>query len=146
MLAFLEARKGRAVPFWLPSYQWDLTLAVDLLTAGSNASIDWVRYTQQYFGTTGARRHLAIWPHGLPGSMDYYLVEDADDPGTEVTESLTINPGAVQDYPVASTVLSFLKLGRLEDDRVEIEYYDTETAQATIKFRELPLEAPTEAV
>ncbi len=67
MRAFLDARVGRAVPFWLPSFQWDLALA---------------------------------------------------------------------------EVLSFLKLCRLEDDRVEISYPSGSVAEATIRVREVPLEAP----
>ena len=144
MREFLEARKGRAVPFWLPSYQWDLTLAEDLLTLAEGVTIEWVRYTQQMFGTTGARRHLAIWTHGIPGAMDYYRIAGADDPGTGVTESLTIDPGAVADYDAATGVLSFLKFGRLDTDRVTIAYPDTEHAEAVISFQELPREAPTE--
>ena len=144
MRAFLEARKGRAVPFWLPSYQWDLTLSEDLLTDATIASIVWIRYTQQMFGTTGARRHVAIWTHGIPGGMSYYRIDDADDPGDGETESLTIDPGATQDFDAGETVISFLKLCRLDSDRVSISYPDTDHAEATIMVRELPLEAPTE--
>jgi hypothetical protein len=145
MRDFLEARKGRAVPFWLPSYQWDLSLAEDLLTDAAVASVEWIRYTQQYFGTTGARRHLALWTHGVPGSMAYYRVSDADDPATGETESLDLDPVAVRDYDAATTVISFLKLCRLDPDLVSISYPDTTHAEATILVREIPLEAPTAA-
>lgn len=141
MREFIVARKGRAVPFWLPSYQWELGLSEDAIEDQTIVSINWIRYTEQYFGTTGGRRHLALFEHGIP-TMDYYRITDADDPGTRVTESVTIDPGAVRAYPAASTVVSFLKFCRLEDDMVEIEHYDGKTAQATIVVRELPQEAP----
>lgn len=139
--AFLAARKGRAVPFWLPSYQWDLTLSEDVLEDQASISVNWVRYVEQMWGTTGARRHVALFELAQL-SQDYYRISDADDPGTHLTESLTIDPVAVRDYPAATTVISFLKLCRLEDDGVEIEHFDGKTAQATINVRELPQEAP----
>ncbi len=141
MRAFLDARVGRAVPFWLPSFQWDLALAEDVLEDQSIVTIHWVRYSQQMWGTTGARRHLALWSLGN-GAMDFYRIADATDPADYQTETLTLDPVAIRDYPMATTVLSFLKLCRLEDDLVEISYPTAHVAEATIRVRELPLEAP----
>jgi len=140
MRAFLDARVGRAVPFWLPSFQWDLALAEDVLQDQSIVTIRWVRYRQQMWGTTGARRHLAVWALG-DGSMDLYRIADATDPADYQTETLTLDPVAVRDYPMDTTVFSFLKLCRLEDDLVEISYPSAQVAEATIRVRELPLEA-----
>ncbi len=39
MRNFIDARKGRAVPFWLPSFQWDLALAEDISQNQSGATI-----------------------------------------------------------------------------------------------------------
>lgn len=141
MREFLDARKGRAVPFWLPSYQWDLSLAEDAIEDEAILTVNWVRYTEQMYGTTGARRHIAMWALGQIG-MEYYKITDATDPGDDITESITITPIADRDYPAASTVISFLKYCRLENDLIEISYPDGQHAQATIMVRELPLEAP----
>lgn len=141
MRAFLDARLGRAVPFWLPSFQWDLALAEDVLQDQSIVTIRWVRYRQQMWGTTGTRRHLALWTLG-DGTMNFYRIANATDPADYLTETLTLDPVAVRDYTVDETVLSFLKLCRLEDDLVEISYPSANVAQATIRVRELPLEAP----
>jgi len=140
MRTFLDARVGRAVPFWLASFQWDLSLTEDILEDQAIATVRWVRYTQQMWGTTGARRHVALWTLGN-GAMDYHRIADADDPADYETESLTLDPVAVRDYPMEKTVLSFLKLCRLEDDLVEISYPSGHVAEATIRVRELPLEA-----
>lgn len=142
MRTFLDARVGRAVPFWFPSYQWDLELSEDVVETQASLSILWIRYTQQMFGTTGARRHVALWTLGDGSVMDYYRTIDADDPGNELTESITIDPAAVRDYEGATTVVSFLKLCRLESDEVSIVYPSGNVAEATISVRELPLEAP----
>ena len=74
--------------------------------------------------------------------MDFYRIADATDPADYLTETLTLDPVAVRDYSMDRTVLSFVKLCRLEDDRVEISYPSAQVAQATIRVRELPLEAP----
>ena len=119
----------------------DLSLAEDVLQDQSIVTIRWVRYRQQMWNTTGTRRHLALWFEG-DGAMDYYRIADATDPADYLTETLTLDPIAVRDYPMVTTVLSFLKLCRLEDDLVEISYPSGNVAETTIRVRELPLEAP----
>jgi hypothetical protein len=140
MRTFLEARKGRAVPFWFPSFQWDLSLAQDVIATQAIITIDWIRYTQQMWGTTGARRHIAVWTLRNP-AMDYYQITNANDPGDGLTETLTLSPAAIRDYPAATRVISFLKFARLDQDLVEISYPAVGIAQATIRVRDLPLEA-----
>jgi hypothetical protein len=141
MREFLESRKGRAVPFWLPSFQWDLSLASDVAVFSPTAQISWARYTSQMFGTTGARRHLAFWDLGIP-SFECYEVIAASDSGGDLTETLTLSPVAARDYKADRTVMSFLKLCRFEQDAVEIRYPSGNVAEATIEIRELPMEAP----
>jgi hypothetical protein len=141
MRTFIDARQGRAVPFWLPSFQWDLALAEDVSPNQSSVTIWWVRYRQQMWGSTAARRHLALWSLG-DGTMDYCQIISAADPANNLTETLTLDPVAVRAYSRAKTVLSFLKFCRLEDDRIEISYPSPQVAEATIQVRELPLEAP----
>ncbi len=141
MRTFLDARRGRAVPFWLPSFQWDLALAADVAQNQSGATIRWVRYKQQMWGTTGARRHLALWSLG-DGTMDFCRITGATDPANYQTETLTLDPVAQREYSSAKTVLSFLKFCRLDEDRVEVSYPSVNVAAATIRVRELPLEAP----
>jgi len=141
MRTFLDARRGRAVPFWLPSFQWDLALAEDVSQNQSSATIWWVRYKQQMWGTTAARRHLAIWSLG-DATMDYCRIVDAVDVANYQTETLTLDPVAQGEYSRTKTVLSFLKFCRLDEDRIEISYPSPQVAEATIRVRELPLEAP----
>ncbi len=141
MRAFLDARRGRAVPFWLPSFQWDLALADDVAQNQSSATIHWVRYKQQMWGATGARRHLALWSLGN-GTMEYCRITEAIDLANYKTETLTLDPIAQREYARDRTVLSFLKFCRLDEDRTEISYPNPQVAEATIRVREIPLEAP----
>ncbi len=141
MRDFLDDRKGRAVPFWLPSFQWDLSLAEDVPLSSLVIPVRGVRYSSQMFGTTGARRHVALWDLGV-GSFEFYEIVGASDPGGGLDEQLTISPVAVREYQAARTVISFLKLCRLEADSVEIRFPSGDVAEATIQVRELPMEVP----
>jgi hypothetical protein len=141
MREFLAQRRGRAIPFWLPSFQWDLALAEDVPQNQSSATIVHVRYKQQMWNATGARRHLAIWSLGST-DMDLCQITAATDPGDNLTEILTLDPVASRTYDRNSTVLSFLKFCRLEDDQTEIRYLSPTVAESVIRVRELPLEAP----
>lgn len=141
MLAFLDARCGRAVPFWFTTYQWDLTLAADVGASAAAIDVLFARYTEQMFGTTGARRHIALWTCGI-GAMQYHRVTGASDPEDGTPETLTLDPVTGLAYPAATTVVSFLKLCRLESDEVTIRWLSPLIARATIAVREIPLEAP----
>jgi hypothetical protein len=143
LIAWLDERRGRRVPFWLPSFQSDLTLASQLAEDDATAEIKWVRYTQQMFPGSGGRRHLAFYP-GVGGeqvSMDFYGVVDADDPGDFILETLDLDPPAVTTYPSATTTISFLKFCRLEEDGVTLKG-GFDWTEAVIRFREIPHEAP----
>ncbi len=142
MRTFLDARRGRAVPFWFPTFQWDLSFYGDALEGQTIIPIRWARYVQQMWGTTGGRRHVAVWTPPLP-SMDYYRISEATDPGDYQEESITIDPAATRDYPEAGTVISFLRFCRLEEDVAEIRYLSSDVAEAKIHVREIPMEAPT---
>lgn len=138
--AFLDARKGRCVPFWVPTYQQDLTLAADLGSGASSATIRWVGYALHLFPPGGARRHLALYEPGA--ALVYRRVTAATDPGTGLTESLALDSPAPRLFPAATTVVSFLRLCRLDDDDVRIEWSGRGFAQAELRIRDLPAEAP----
>lgn len=137
---WLDERIGRAVPFWLPSWQRDLSLATDFVATDATAEIRWVRYAQQFFPNTAARRHVALWAPGL--EFEVHGIVDADDPGNGLTETLNLTPAAGRTHPADSTIISFLKFCRLADDQVEIEYPARGVCEATIRVVEIPTEAP----
>lgn len=138
--AFLSARKGRCVPFWVPTYQQDLTLAADLASGASSATIRWVGYTAHMFPSGGGRRHVALYDPGA--SVAYRKVTAATDPGTGLTESLALDSPAPRLFPAATTIVSFLRLCRLDEDEVRIQWTSRGFAQAELRLRDLPAEAP----
>ncbi len=140
MRQFVDARKGRAIPFWLPSWQQDLTLKTAAVEDQALLELNWIRYTGLMYPNTSARRHLAIY--SAAHSMDFHYVDDAEDPGDELAESITIDPVATRALPIKTTILSFLKLCRLEADEVPWIWESTQVLHALIQCREIPAEAP----
>lgn len=140
MQTFLDARRGMAVPFWLPSYQQDLSLNEAAVETETILTIDHVRYAQLMFPNTGARRHIAIYARGQ--AMFFRKIVDAQDPVDNTTESVTVDSGLPRDLPIDTTVISFLKLCRLDEDGWTISWLSGHTADTVIRVREVPKEAP----
>lgn len=140
MLGFIDRHKGRALPFWVPSWQQDLRLASDIVVDQILCELRRIRYAGAMFGATGARRHLAVYSAQEPAT--YHKIVAATDPGSGPTETITVNPGAPRLWPSTSTIVSFLRLCRCEDDEVEITWPSHDVAEAVLRIRELPNEAP----
>lgn len=137
LFAFLDARRGRAVPFWAPTFQADLTLRADVSGGASSIQVQWVGYTQDVYPMALSRRYLALY--GPDAVLGLHMVTSATDNTT--FETLGISPVAGRAYP-ADTVVSYLRLVRLEEDEVEISFPTPDTAIAVLQAREVPLEVP----
>lgn len=135
--AFLEARKGRLVPFWTPTFAWDLVLTRDV---GAEAS---VLYTErsgyiEFLWAYPSRRDLAIVIPGQPFVLRRILtVETVGDEGL-----LHLDAALGVAAPAASTRVSFLVLCRLAEDMTELHWFRPEVCEAVIRFVELPKEVP----
>lgn len=142
MRDFLLARKGRAVPFWVPSYQRDLRPVLDPSNGSAQLTIRRVAYTSQMFVPSGARRHLAIYEH--PGAAPFYrkVTTSAEDVDTN-TEVLGLDANFADDYLKDRVVVSFLVLCRMTNDSNDIQWLSRDVAKAEFKFTEVPREAPT---
>lgn len=141
VIDFLLARKGRAVPFWVPTYQRDLRPSEDILTDGEDITIKRVSYTSQMFVAGGARRHLAVFPH--PGAAPLYRKVLNSEESISGTETLTVDSSFPGTYPKDTVMISFLVLCRLTEDMNSYEWLTNEVIRAELSFTEIPLEAPT---
>lgn len=136
--AFLDARKGRLAPFWVPTCCHDLRLSADTSDAASTLFIRRAGYLDFLFGQN-CRRYLAVFPPG--GAMVIRKVTTGS-PVDAATEQIVLDAAVGVALPAAGTVISFLVLCRLAEDLTRIRWFSTWGCEATIRFAELPLEVP----
>jgi len=131
---FVDLRRGRAVPVWVPSSSQDLQLVGTYSSGASTLTlVDGDAYRTVLFPNTGARRHLQFQtPNGTRRWRKVASCSGA---------TITLDSALDIDLP-AGTLVSFIRLSRLEDDEVEILWYPTRAAESRFQFRELPQEAP----
>lgn len=134
--AWLLRRKGRAVPFWAPTWRRDLILHADVGSTDTGIVIESMSYTELLF-PAHARRHLAFWTSSR--TLVYRSVISSVNNGA--TETLTLNTSLGVSFPKEG-LISFLVLARLAADEVEIGYHTDSIAEASIPYIETPQEAP----
>lgn len=140
--SFMDRRRGRAIPFWVPSFQRDFILGADFVAAddtvyfsgaGGDIALDRF-YFESMFAASGARRHLQFrTPAGV--TVERKVIATPDYTTVQLDAALGIDVGP-------ATLVSFLRLCRLDDDEVDILWHGNKAAEATLHFRELPDEAP----
>ncbi|HEY6108689.1 MAG TPA: hypothetical protein VIV56_07285 [Gemmatimonadales bacterium] len=135
---FLDARIGRAVPFWRPTLNADFTLDGAALAAATTLTVKSWGYAATVFPLGAARRHIAVRPPG--GLPEYHKITAAVD-NEDGTETLTITPGLALDAP-ADALVSFMLLCRLADDLADLEWGSGQFAECVLGLTELPRETP----
>lgn len=135
---FIAARRGRAVPFWAPTWRPDLPLANAIGSGSANMTIRTIGYSTFLFASL-ARRYVVFLLRD--GTKVYRKIIGAVD-NANGTESLTLDSAPGVAIPV-STMVSFLLFCRLAEDDVVIEWTTPQVAEAQLVFTELPNEVPT---
>ena len=136
--AFLDARKGRLVPFWAPTCCWDLRLVADA-APGLVLNIARAGYGDLVFWGSAARQDVAIFPRGGAMLTRRVLSVSALD---AATEQLSLESTTGVQLVAGATVISFLVLCRLAEDLTEIRWLSPNACEASIQFTELPREVP----
>lgn len=133
---FIAARRGCAVPVWVPSWRQDFVLATAISLGATALPVLRIAYTKYSF-PIAARRFLAVIM--ADRTMYYRKVLTATDSGA--TEALNIDSGLPVQVPASATI-SQLALCRLADDTPELLWQSRDVAEVTLNFTELPLEVP----
>lgn len=135
---WIDDHRGRAVPFWVPTYSRDLVVHENADSTAQAIKIERVQYARQVFGNGYQRRHLAIWEAGTVPSRFRGV--------TSATEAATYDQigidAAIGVNITTATMLSYMLLVRLADDDVEIDHHGPEFGIATVPLIELPAEYP----
>jgi hypothetical protein len=138
--AFREERKGRLVPFWIPTWHHDVILATAGIVGNSSITVRNINYTRHMFAPpTTWRRYLALIKIG--SGIQYIKRIDAAVEGVD-TEELTLDSPLAVNLPVSQWMLSFLTLCRVETDEISLHWHSPTSAEASFSVRELPLEMP----
>jgi hypothetical protein len=132
---FVYRRAGSLVPFWVPTWREDLTVAQLANSGDSGIVVNACGYTSRMFPDR-ARRYIAI-RNGQ--SWIFRKVTSASSAGATETLTLDAQLGASIS---AGAVVSFLVLCRMSDDAASIDWQTTKFAEATTRFTELPKEVP----
>lgn len=130
---FLDARKGRVVPFWFSSQRADLVIHHNAAAGANTLVIKATRYTALQFPYK-ARRHLDL------GQGQFVQVIAAQDNG-DGTETLRLSSNLTQPVSAGQSV-SFLTFCRLGSDDYTLAYPHINLAEASIEVVELPNETP----
>lgn len=131
--SFVEARKGRLVPFWLPTRLQDLIMSKQANSGDQAVTIKWRSYKDKVFPDT-ARRDIAFI---LPTGIVIRRITSASQ--LDATETLALDQALPVDVPVGSLV-SFLVLCRLDTDEPELLWQTDSFATCELPVVEIPLE------
>lgn len=133
--AWLDARKGRLVPFWSPTQSDDIEVVSNIGDASTVISIVNIGYAR-YLAGRADRRHLLF--ETMAGARYFRAIVGESEVNDEV-ETLTIDsPLGELLTPADILRVRFLHLVRLEMDDVEIVYHTTQVAECSTLLRSLP--------
>lgn len=135
---WIAARKGQAVPFWIPTYSRDLILASDIQANDSAIVVQDTSYVRFMFPYI-SRQHIALIK--TDGTFLTRQVTTAINNG-DGTETLTLNSNIPYQMLAANTLVSYLVLCRLADDDAPIHWHNLSHAEANFSFVEIPKETP----
>lgn len=136
---FIEGRLGRALPFWLQTWEQDFTLASDHAADSIALTVEARAYTDLLFPLGSQRRHIGVRAPG--GSFNYRRIVSCVDNGNG-TETLTLDTKIADALPAAGTFINFLRYSRFDADVFDIEWTGGHYARCLLPVRELPNEVP----
>lgn len=133
---FIDTCAGRAVPFWLRTWERDFNMTIN--SNGRFYVVSDVRYASLVFPLGNYRRHVSI--RADSGTFHHRRVINAASNGNG-TETLTIESGTFETVSPPGLV-SFLRYSRLDSDEIRIDWEGGAFARAVLPIRELPNEVP----
>ena len=136
---WFDARKGAAVPFWLPTYQRDLQATLPLETLPNFITVANVGYTRFVWSMGNARRNIVVIQPD--GSKYYYKVTSAAVNDVAGTETLTLDR-SLGISASTDVMISHLVLCRLSEDSGQFLYTTPGICELQLTLNELPKETP----
>lgn len=128
---WLYSRRGKQKGFWLPTWNNDLQITANIVSASDEITIQPIGYPTQ----EGIRD---IMIRSIAGVNTYKRVESGIAVGA--TEVLTLSAVAGVDLtPAQVEVISFLNFMRLDADRIEVKHRTASGASIAVAVMEAPV-------
>lgn len=127
---WLHSIRGRAIAFWMPSYQPDMTVTTTIGSADTSITITDINFAT-YYDTA----EIMIL---LKDGTRYYRSVTASVDNGNGTESLTIAALGTTVTAAEIDMVSIMKLSRLDSDRIEISHSGI-TSSVRIPVIEVPV-------
>lgn len=135
--SFIESRMGRAIPFWVPTWQADLVLDSSASIGATSLSVKYCGYSvNQYIRTH--RRDLSLYKYD--GTFQRRRVSGVL-AGT-TTESLSLDSALSAALAPGSCLVSFLTFCRLASDEAKWKWLSCDVLEAAVEMVEVPWEVP----
>lgn len=139
LLDWAARRKGKALPFWMPSYRRDLTIMANGTAGDAGILLHDTGYVLRQF-PYACRRHIILCTGQLlDHNMVYRVTAASNGPGN--SSSLTFSEN-LRENVLTVTPVMFFHLLRLTEDKVEVRWLAKNFAECTLSVTELPLEYP----
>ncbi len=133
-MGFLEVRKGRKIPVWIPTFSPDMELIENIGDTATSFIITDIGYAT-FIAEHPTRNHLAFVKHD--GTMIFRKIVDSADNG-DGTESISIDTAlGFNATPETFRYICFLRFCRMDSDSIEIAWDTSEIAQIQISFSDL---------
>jgi hypothetical protein len=134
-LGWLEARRGSATPFWMPTWAADLEQTADLGATEVNLLVKDTGYAL-LVDQHASRRDLVFWPWGAAPVYRRIVGSIAAGAGQE---QLTLDSAFGSIRKVGDFAqISFLSLVRLDHDAVTVTWVTNDLAIVQMRVREVP--------
>jgi hypothetical protein len=139
--AFLNERRGRFAPFWIPTWQHDFALTHDVTNGDATLVVKNINYTRHQFDPLFTwRRYIAFIQIGV--GIQFIRRIDGSAESTNTTETLSLDAAILQDMQAEYWMVSFLTLCRLDQDNPTLHWHSPTLAESMLQIIELPAEMP----
>jgi hypothetical protein len=131
-IKFFDEVSGRWQNLWFPSWTNDLKLTAGINSGETVISVEDINYASYYPEGPGTGRHIVIYVN-----PNKYFVKKVT--GVPSSTSLQLESGIEEDLTLSQVkATSFVYLGRLDTDDVEMKYKGKEVIETELFFKETP--------
>lgn len=130
---WLISRRGRVVPFWMPSWKNDMVMAQALEAGSRQLVIQNINYRSFYTNRIGRQDIIMFLRNGQRIMQRISSATEGPIPGTEILVLEQEFENALA--PSMVTMISFLGLHRLDSDEVEIDWRSDKLALSNNNMR-----------